>query len=389
MIVKRPALKQQIEDGLRRSKVVTLIGPRQSGKTTLARQYVQPDSLNYFDLEDPVSLARLEQPITALRDLRDIIVIDEVQLRPDLFPVLRVLVDRDPLPAQFLILGSASPELLRQSSESLAGRIEIITMSGFSLAEVGLESQARHWLRGGFPLSFLAESDDDSVAWRRNFVQTFLQRDLPQIGINVPAQTMLRFWTMLAHYHGHTWNAAELARSLGVNQSTTRRYLDALEGVFMMRQLQPWYENLRKRQVKSPKVYFRDSGLLHYLLGIHSAHALHTHPKLGASWEGYVIEETLRAVAPDEAYFWATHGGAELDLLLFKNGDRIGIECKRVDAPRLTKSVHTALADLKLNHLAIVYPGDRAYPLAERVTAIPFEQIVSDAKSFVDLSTGT
>ena len=386
MLLERPTIKQQIDSGLERSRVVTLIGPRQSGKTTLAREYVQPDSLNYFDLEDPVSLARLEQPMTALRDLQGLVVIDEVQLRPELFPILRVLVDRDPLPARFLILGSASPELLRQSSESLAGRIEVIPMSGFSLAEVGIKAQQQHWLRGGYPLSFLANSDDDSVAWRKNFVQTFLQRDLPQIGINIPAQTMLRFWTMLAHYHGQTWNAAELARSLGVNQSTARRYLDTLEGVFMMRQLQPWYENLKKRQVKSPKVYFRDSGLLHYLLGIHSAHALHTHPKLGASWEGYIIEETLRAVAPDEAYFWATHGGAELDLLLFKNRQRIGIECKRVDAPRLTKSVHTALADLKLDHLAIVYPGDRAYPLTERVTALPFTQIIADAKSLLNLN---
>jgi predicted AAA+ superfamily ATPase len=354
-----------------------LIGPRQCGKTTLARQYVPLTSLNYFDLEDPVSLVRLEQPMTALRDLQGLVVIDEIQRRPDLFPVLRVLVDRTPSPAQFLILGSASPDLLRQSSESLAGRIEILQMSGFSLAEVGPEAKPDHWLRGGFPRSFLAERDEDSFAWRKNFVQTFLERDLPQFGINIPAHTLLRFWTMLAHYHGQLWNAAELARSLGVNQTTTRRYVDILESVFMVRQLQPWYVNLKKRQVKSPKIYFRDVGLLHQLLGIHTQKELLTHPKLGASWEGYVIEETIKAVQPEEAYFWATHGGAELDLLLLKSGRKIGVECKRMDAPRLTRSMQTALTDLQLDHLTVIYPGDRAYPLAEQVTVVPLETIVA------------
>jgi len=377
MIIQRTAIKQSIEVALHRSRVVALIGPRQCGKTTLARQFVDPDSLNYFDLEDPVSLARLEQPMTALRGLQGLVVIDEVQRRPELFPILRVLADRESLPAKFLILGSASPNLLRQSSESLAGRIEIIQLGGFSLAELGEAMQTRHWLRGGFPLSFLALSDTDSVGWRKNFIQTFLEWDLPQLGIGVPAATLLRFWTMLAHYHAQVWNAAELARSLGVNESTTRRYLDVLQGVFMLRQLQPWHANLGKRQVKAPKIYFHDSGLLHQLLGIRSERDLLMHPRLGASWEGYAIEEVLKSVQPDEAYFWATHGGAELDLLLFKDGRKLGVECKRVDAPRITPSMRIAVEDLGLDHLTVIYPGDRSYPLADQITVSPLNVLAN------------
>ncbi|MFQ5596228.1 MAG: ATP-binding protein [Anaerolineae bacterium] len=381
MMIPRPTLRHRIQSALQRSRVVILVGPRQCGKTTLARTFVSPESLNYFDLEDPVNLARLDQPMTALRDLQGLVVIDEVQRRPDLFPVLRVLVDRDPLPAQFLVLGSASPDLLRQSSESLAGRLETVTMGGFHLAEVGIERQVQHWLRGGFPLSFLASSDKDSAIWRKHFIQTFLERDLPQLGINIPAYTLLRFWTMLAHFHGQVWNGAELARSLGVSQPTVRRYLDILTGVFMIRQLQPWYANLKKRQIKSPKIYFRDSGLLHQLLGIRTERGLMTHPKVGASWEGYMIEEVLSAVAPDEAYFWGTHGGAELDLLIFKDGRRLGVECKRVDAPRLTRSMHIALDDLALDHLTVVYPGTLAYPLAERVTVVPLTTLAQNSSA--------
>jgi hypothetical protein len=371
MMIARPSLHHSIETALGRSRVVALIGPRQCGKTTLARQFVPADSLNYFDLEDPVSLARLDEPMTALRDLRSMVVIDEIQRRPDLFPILRVLCDREPLPARFLILGSASPSLLRQAAETLAGRLETIEMSGFSLAEVGVATQAVHWRRGGFPLSFLAAAEEDSLAWRKGFIQTFLERDQPQMGVAIPAPALQRFWSMLAHYHGQVWNAAEPARTLGISESTVRRYLDVLQAVFMVRQLQPWHENLGKRQIKSPKVYFHDTGLLHHLLGIRSELDLVTHPKSGASWEGYVIEETLKAVAPDAAYFWATHNGAELDLLLFKDGKRIGVECKRVDAPRLTASLKTALADLQLDRLIVIYPGDRAYPLGERVTVMP------------------
>ncbi len=376
-MITRNAHLQAIEISLARSRVTALIGPRQCGKTTLARQFVPSESLNYFDLEDPVSLARLDEPMTALTGLTGLIVIDEIQRRPELFPVLRVLADRNPLSARFLILGSAAPELLRQSSESLAGRLEVIRMHGFSLKEVGQENQSLHWQRGGFPCSYLAAADEDSLAWRKNFALTLVERDIPQLGIGIPAQALLRFWTMLAHYHGQIWNAAPPARSLGVSEPTVRRYLDLLEGVFMVRQLQPWHANLKKRQVKAPKVYLRDSGLLHSLLGIRSEGDLLAHPGCGSSWEGYVIEEALSAIQPDEAYFWATHNGAELDLLLLKNGKRIGLECKRADAPRITPSIKIALADLELDRLLVIYPGNRCYSLAERVEALPLTELIS------------
>ncbi len=375
MFIERTFLKTEVEKALKRSRVIALTGPRQCGKTTLARIFITPDSLNYFDLEDPVSLARLDEPMTALRDLQGTVVIDEIHHKPELFPVLRVLADRKPLPAKFLILGSASQKLLRQSSESLAGRLETITMSGFSLEETGIKSQPVHWLRGGLPPSFLAISDEDSLIWRKNFTQTFLERDVPRLGFNIPATTLLRFWTMLAHYHGQIWNAAELARSLGVNESTTRRYLDLLESVFMMRQLKPWHANLKKRQVKSPKVYLRDSGLLHQLLGIRSFKDLQNHPKCGASWEGYAVEEIIKVVRPDEICFWATHSGAEMDLLLIKDGRKIGIELKRMDAPRITPSMRIAIEDLKLDNLTVIYPGDRRYSLSDKITVIPLSGI--------------
>jgi hypothetical protein len=367
--------KALLETALSRSRITLVIGPRQCGKTTMARQFVPSGSANYFDLEDPVSLARLEEPMTALAPLTGLVVIDEVQRRPELFPVLRVLADRQPLPARFLILGSAAPELLRQSSESLAGRMEIVAMSGFTLSEVGIEQQSRHWLRGGFPCSYLAASDNDSFAWLKSFTITLVERDIPQLGIGVPAAMLIRFWTMLAHCHGQIWNAAPPARSLGVSEPTVRRYLDLLEGLFMVRQLQPWHANLKKRQVKSPKVYFRDTGVLHHLLGIRSERELLNHPACGASWEGYAIEEAIRVVSPDEAYFWATHNGAELDLLLVKNGLRIGIECKRSDAPRLTPSMRTSLTDLELDRLVVIYPGIRRYSLAEGVEVLPLVEL--------------
>lgn len=370
-MIKRSRLQARIALALKRSRIVGLVGPRQSGKTTLARQIVGPDSANYFDLENPASLARLTQPMTALEDLRGVVVIDEIQHRPDLFQVLRVLADRKPLPARFLILGSASPSLLRQSSESLAGRIEIIPTGGFSLDEVGASSLKRHWQRGEFPLSFLARTSDDSFAWRQQFIQTFLERDVPQLGINIPAPALLRFWTMVAHCHGNIWNAADPARSLGIGESTVRRYLDLFTGLLVVRQLQPWHENLNKRQVKAPKVYIRDSGLLHVLLGIRTEKELFTHPRIGASWEGYAVEEVLSQLEPDQAYFWATHQGAELDLLLFKNGRRLGIEIKRADAPTLTPSMRSALADLKLEQLIVLYPGSQAYELEARVRVLP------------------
>lgn len=374
-MVKRRKLLKRLHLTLKRSRVVALVGPRQCGKTTIARDLVDSESPNYFDLEDPPSLSRLDEPMSALRGLEGLVVIDEVQRRPDLFPILRVLADRRPLPARFLVLGSASPGFLRQASESLAGRIETISMSGFSLAELGVGAQPRHWLRGGFPPSYLAHSEADSLAWRKSFMQAFLERDLPQWGIVAPALSLLRFWAMLAHYHGQVWNAADPARSLGVSEPTTRRYLDILSGVFMIRQLQPWHANLKKRQVKAPKIYFRDTGLLHQLLGISSPKDLLTHPKCGASWEGYVIEEAIRAVDPDEAFFWATHNGAEIDLLLRKNGRFFGVECKRADAPKLTPSMRIALADLKLERVSVVFPGRRRYSLADRVSAVPLEDL--------------
>lgn len=378
-MIQRPYVTKAIRTALDRSRIVALLGPRQCGKTTLARQFVPPDSANYFDLEDPLSLARLDEAMTALRGLMGLVVIDEVQRRPDLFPILRVLADREPLSARFLLLGSATPALLRQSSESLAGRLETIRIGGLTLGDVGPEAHEQHWFRGGFPLSFLAANESDSLAWRKNFIQTFLERDIPQLGVGIPAQTLFRYWSMLAHYHGQVWNAAEPARALGVSETTVRRYLDLLEGVFMVRQLPPWHENLKKRQVKSPKIYFRDSGILHQLLGIRGAQDLLSHPKCGASWEGYVIEELLRCVNPDEACFWATHAGAEIDLLLFSEGRRIGVEIKRADAPRLTPSMRIALQDLRLERLLVIYPGEQRYELADHVEVLPVSILAGES----------
>jgi uncharacterized protein len=376
LVIDRQADFSLVRAGLQRSRVVALLGPRQCGKTTLARQFVPPDSLNYFDLEDPRSLARLNEPDLALRPLKKLVVIDEIQRRPDLFPLLRVLADRTPLPARFLILGSASPDLLQQSSETLAGRLETVPLEGFRLSDLGASAQDRHWLRGGFPLAYTPRRESDSVNWRRQFLQTFLERDIPQLGIEIPAIALGRFWNMVAHYHGQIWNAAELARALAVNESTVRRYLDLMADVFMVRQLPPWFENLGKRQVKAPKVYVRDTGLLHSLLGIINRRDLENHPKVGASWEGYAVEEVLKSFRADEAYYWATYNGAELDLLLFKNGRRIGIECKRADAPALTPSMRTALADLRLDHLYVLYPGDKTYTLGKNVEAMPLAKFV-------------
>ena len=376
-MIARPARLAELRAALKRSRVVALIGPRQSGKTTLARQIVPAGSLNYFDLEDPVSVARLAEPMTTLAPLGGTVVIDEIQRRPDLFPALRVLADRRPVPARFLILGSASPELLRQSAETLAGRIETITLTGFSLDEVGARAMDRHWRRGGFPPAFLARSDGASLIWRQQFTRTFLERDLPELGVSLPAAALMRFFTMVAHYHGGVWSAADPARSLGVSEPTVRRYLDLFTGLFLVRQLPAWHENLGKRQVKAPKVYIRDSGLLHAVLGLATPHELLSHPKAGASWEGYVLEEVLRAVRPEAAYFWATHTGAELDLLLLKGGRRYGVEVKRQDAPQLTPSMRIALDDLKLARLTVVYPGARRYALTDRVMVVPAVELAS------------
>ena len=383
-MISRNDILKQIRVALKRSRVVALLGPRQCGKTTLAREVVPHDSLNYFDLENPRHIERLNEPMLALEDLRGVVVIDEIQRRPDLFPVLRVLADRTPLRARFLILGSASPALLKQSSESLAGRMERILLSGFSLAEVGPSAQMRHWLRGGFPLSFLARNEEASDHWRREYVQTFLERDVPQFGFSVPAMTLHRFWSMAAHYHGQIWNSAEPARSLGIGETTVRRYLDLLTDLFMVRQLPAWHANLKKRQVKSPKMYFRDTGLLHQLLGIHNEGELLRHPKCGASWEGYVVEEVVHSVRPDEAYFWATHQGAEIDLILVKRGKLFGVECKRVDAPAMTPSLRIALEDLALERIAVVYPGPQRYALSDHVEAVPLKEAISGWEKLFD-----
>lgn len=381
MIDRRAAL-ESLRSALARSPVVVLTGPRQCGKTTLARQLLSAESPNYFDLEDHASLARLEEPMTALAPLNGLVVIDEVQRRPDLFPSLRVLADRPGTPARFLILGSASGDLLRQSSESLAGRIERVVIGGFTLPELGAGSAERLWRRGGFPRAYLARTEEDSLVWRKEFVQTLLERDLPQWGVRVPATALLRFWTMVAHYHGQAWNSSEPARALGVEPSTVRRYLDLLADALMLRQLQPWHANVSKRQVKSPKVYVRDSGLLHQLLGIDTEKALLTNPRVGASWEGFVIEQILANEPHDEPWFWATHQGAEIDLIL-RRGDRLyGIEIKRADAPRLTPSIEIALEDLALERVAIVYPGTKRFSLSERVEAVPLMMLAGGGGLF-------
>jgi predicted AAA+ superfamily ATPase len=378
MLIDRPEALDRVLAALKRSRVVALVGPRQCGKTTLAQVLAKGQKVvHYFDLEDPATVGILEEPMSALRPLSGLVVIDEVQRRPELFPVLRVLSDREPLPAKFLILGSASPGLLKQASESLAGRIEIAELSGFSLPEVGPASLNHRWLHGGFPPSFTAENAEDSFIWRRQFIQTFLERDLPVFGIRIPASTLMRFWTMLAHYHGQIWKASEPARSMGVNETTVRRYLDLLESFFMIRVLQPWHANLKKRQVKSPKIYFRDSGILHALLGIRSTMDLLSHPKCGPSWEGMMIEEVIRCFGADDFFFWATHNGAELDLVLRKRGKFYGVECKRTDSPKLTPSVRIGIEDLELDHVWIVYPGEKRFLLADGVETVPAAELAN------------
>ncbi len=379
IMVTRELYLSQIQQALDWSRAVALVGPRQCGKTTLARHFVPLDSPNYFDLEDAADLARLDNPAFALKNLEGIVVIDEIQRRPDLFPSLRVIIDHPENKAKFLILGSASPELLRQSSETLAGRIATIELSGFALAEcANLDKNTLDnlWPRGGFPLSLLADSDEQSFFWRKNFSKDFIERDLGLLGFQIPPQSMGRFWQMLAHYHGQNLNASELAKSLDVSSPTIKRYLDILEGAFMIRQLQPWFENIKKRQIKSPKIYYRDSGLLHTQLGLSYKHDILSHPKLGASWEGFVIEQIIQYLQPDEQYFWSTQSEAELDLLIIKDGKKIGFECKFTESPKATKSMHKAMNILGLESLTIIYSGEKTYPLADNITAMPLSQLV-------------
>lgn len=385
-MIPRPDLEFAVNRALARSRAVVLTGPRQSGKTTLAQRFLDRASPNYFDLEDPRSARRLEQPLDTLSRLKGLVVIDEVQRRPGLFPVLRVLIDRAGAPGQYLLLGSASPALLRQAGESLLGRVETIEVGGFDLREIcrtdgryDTDAETRLWVRGGFPRSYLAGSDEDSMAWRLNAIASHVEVDLPQFGINVAAPAMLRFWRMLAHYHGQIWTAADPASSLGVSEPTVRRYLDTLTQTLMVRQLQPWHANLRKRQVKSPKTYFRDSGFLHALMDVESLPGLLAHPRCGASWEGFALEQVLRLAKPDEAYFWATHQGAELDLLMLKGTRRVGVEFKRADAPAVTRSMHIATQDLKLDDLYVVYPGEHRFELTPGISAVPLWALLPPA----------
>ena len=385
--VQRNALQARVSDLLRLFKVVALLGPRQSGKTTLARQIASatkdfPLERNYFDLEDLVQLDRLEHPKLALEGLRGLVVIDEIQRRPDLFPVLRVLADRPETPARFLILGSASRDLIRQGSETLAGRIGFTEVTPFTLSEVGVAEVEKLWLRGGFPLSFLAANEADSAQWREFYIRTFLERDIPALGIQIPPVALRRFWMMLAHYHGQVFNASDLGRSLNVADTTIRRYLDTLVGTLMVRRLSPWFENVGKRQVKTPKIYFRDSGLLHRLAGVNDAGQLHTWPRLGASWEGFALEEIIRLAdaTEEEAYFWAVHSQGELDLLIVKDGRRLGFEFKYADSPRITPACRMAMEHLNLHQLTLVCPGDATHELEGGVRVRGLSRLVSTGK---------
>lgn len=355
--------------------IAALLGPRQCGKTTLARMIAEREPCTYFDLENPVDLRRLSAPMLALGDLSGLVVIDEIQRQPAIFELLRVLVDRSQNRAHFLLLGSASPHLIKGVSESLAGRLGFVDLSGFDLREVGTELHERLWLRGGFPKSFLASEDSASMVWREDFIRTFLERDIPQLGITIPAETLRRFWTMISHYHGQIWNAAEFGRSLGTSENTARHYLDILAGAYMVRILPPWFENIGKRQVKAPKIYIRDSGILHALLQLRTLMDVQGHPKLGASWEGFALEQLLSILETRDTYFWATHAGAELDLFVMLGGKRFGFEFKYADAPGRTRSMVVAIQDLKLEHLWVIYPGNQEYELDENITVIPVKSI--------------
>jgi predicted AAA+ superfamily ATPase len=382
MKLARPLHYARIRRLLRTSSVVAILGARQVGKTTLARELMAewPGRAVAFDLENPAEVATLADPLLALQSRRGLVVFDEVQRQPELFPVLRVLADRQKRLATFLVLGSASPALLRQSSESLAGRIAFHELDGFSLGEVGAQHLTRRWRRGGFPRAFLAASERQSVDWRRDFVQTFLERDLPQLGVTIPSMTLRRFWAMLAHYHGQVWNASEFARSFGVSDMTVRRYLDVLAGTFVIRILPPWHENLGKRQVKSPRIYLADSGLLHTLLDLRTQDDLEQHPKVGASWEGFAISVIVQRLGArwSECYFWRTHAGAELDLLVVRGRTRLGFEIKRTVSPAVTPSIRTALADLRLTRLDVIHAGDQTFPLAPRVRAVALSRVLED-----------
>ncbi len=375
-MILRSLLKEKIEHSLLVSPVTALLGPRQCGKTTISRLIAENHDTVIFDLENPVDFQQLSvAPMITLQPLTGLIIIDEIQQLPELAGIIRVLADRREHPAKFLILGSASPFMMKYASESLAGRVAFIDMSGFNLQEVGSRQLRKLWIRGGFPRSFLSEDERTSFQWRQDFIRTFLERDIPQLGISIPSASMRRFWTMLAHYHGQVWNGSEFARSIGTSEPTARRYLDILTGAFVVNQLQPWHENIKKRQVKSPKVYIRDTGMLHALLFL-DKDAILQHPKLGLSWEGFIIEEMINMLQTP-CYFWATHAGAELDLFTIQKGKRIGFEIKYSDAPQITKSMLHAIEDLSLEQLFILYPGDKNYTIHEKIQVIAAQKMYS------------
>jgi len=384
-MIERLTQIEHIKSLLSQNPIVAIIGARQVGKTTITyeieKHWKAPSTR--FDCEDPDDLVRLNEPKLALKNLSGLVIIDEIQRKPDLFPLLRVLVDRENNKATFLILGSASPNLLKQSSESLAGRISYFNLNGFSLIEVGQENESKLWIRGGFPRSYLAQTDKASVTWRKDFIRTFLERDIPQLGFNIPAITLRRFWTMLAHYHGQIWNGSELGRAFGMTHASVKRYVDLLSDALVVWQLKPWFQNIGKRQVKAPKVYIKDSGILHGLLGIETINGLENHPKIGASWEGFILSEILAklSIEPDDAYFWATHSGAELDLLVFVDGHPYGFEVKRTTAPKITPSMQNSLNDLSLKKLFVIHAGEHEFDLNENIRAIPSHQIQSISKN--------
>lgn len=384
MIIDRKQEVEAIQGLLRRHPVVGIIGARQVGKTTLARLLIEKTKgpSSYFDLENPEDLARIADPMLALKDLEGLVVIDEIQRQPNLFPVLRVLVDRPRPATHFLVLGSASPDLLRQTAETLAGRIFYHELGGFSLEEVGVENHMRRWLRGGFPRSYIARTQAESDEWRQGFIRTFLERDLPQLGITIRSATLRRFWTMLANYHGQIWNASEFARSFGVADTTVRNYLDLMTSALVIRQVSPWHENISKRQVKAPKTYIADSGLLHTLLGLRTLKDLEGHPKVGASWEGFVLEQVVHRLTAraDECFFWATHGGAELDLLVVRGRRRMGFEIKRTTSPQITPSMRYVLSDLHLQSLDVIHAGETTFPMDKKIRAVALTRLLQDIK---------
>lgn len=377
-MVPRRRYLMRLAAAVRRSPITAILGPRQCGKTILAGTFSEGRRVAaYFDLESEPDLRRLANPELALGSLRGLVIIDEIQIKPELFRVLRVVTDRPGNRARFLILGSASPDLVKNASETLAGRIEFVELSGFNLEEVGAGAWKTLWLRGGLPRSFLARSQEACASWRENFVKTFLERDIPRLGFAIPSAAMRRFWTMLAHYHGQTWNASEIGRALGQSDKTVRSYLDILSGTFMIRQIQPWFVNIAKRQVKAPRIYFRDSGILHRLLSIDHFVGLLSHPRAGASWEGFALEQIIALLSLGEVYFWGTYQGAELDLLFFKGGRRYGIEAKFNEAPPVTPSMRIALQDLGLDHLWVIYPGKHRYSPEDRITMVPLEKAMA------------